>query len=186
VLCGGRQPIGFGVNNAGVGTQGPFDQVPWDRQSQLLQLNITTLTQLTRLLLPGMIERRHGGILNVASTAAFQPGAYMAVYYASKAYVLSFSEAIAEELKHTGLTVTALCPGPTQTNFAAAAGMRSSPLMKLGGVTAESVARIGHRGFRAGRSVVIPGFKNQLLAVGVRFTPRSLVRRLVAFLNKSR
>ena len=112
------------VNNAGFGAQGKFAELPLERQLAMLQVNITSLTHLTRLLLPGMIERRRGGILNVASTAAFQPGPGMAVYFATKAYVLSFSEALAEELAGTGVTVTAVCPGPTATNFGAAANMR--------------------------------------------------------------
>ena len=111
------------VNNAGFGAQGPFAEIPLERQMQMLQLNVATLTHLTGLFLPAMVKRRHGGILNVASTAAFQAGPRMAVYYASKAYVLSFSEALAEELLGMGVSVTALCPGPTETNFIAAAGM---------------------------------------------------------------
>ena len=111
------------VNNAAFGAQGKFVELPLGRQLEMLQVNMTTLTHLTGLLLPGMVERRRGGVLNVASTAAFQPGPGMAIYYATKAYVLSFSEALAEELAGTGVTVTAVCPGPTATNFGTAANM---------------------------------------------------------------
>src|SRR5438477_8802051 len=114
------------VNNAGFGAQGAFAELPIDRQLEMLQVNVVAVTHLTSLLLPGMIERRRGGVLNVASTAAFQPGPGMSVYYATKAFVLSFSEAITEELAGKGVTVTALCPGPTETNFAAAANARFS------------------------------------------------------------
>ena len=120
------------VNNAAFGAQGKFVELPLGRQLEMLQVNITSLTHLTGLLLPGMVERRRGGILNVASTAAFQPGPGMAVYYATKAYVLSFSEALAEELAGTGVTVTAVCPGPTATNFGAAANMRTLGLVEEG------------------------------------------------------
>src|SRR5512137_1041621 len=136
------------VNNAGFGAQGRFAELPLQRQLEMLQVNITSLTHLTRLLLPGMIERHRGGILNVASTAAFQPGPGMAVYYATKAYVLSFTEALAEELAGTGVTVTALCPGPTQTNFAEAAGARTSRLFNKTAMSAASVAKTGHRAYR--------------------------------------
>ena len=131
------------VNNAGFGAQGKFAELPLERQLDMLQVNITSLTHLTGLLLPGMIERRRGGILNVASTAAFQPGPGMAVYYATKAYVLSFTEALAEELTGTGVTVTAVCPGPTATNFGTAANMRTLGLVKKVSMSAEAVARLG-------------------------------------------
>jgi short-subunit dehydrogenase len=171
------------VNNAGFGARGPFAQLPADRQLDMLQVNITALTQLTRLFLPGMIARRRGGILNVASTAAFQPGPGMAVYYATKAFVLSFTEAIAEEVAGTGVIVSALCPGPTETNFAAVAGVRSARLFLLGAMSAETVARLGHDGFRRGRIVAIPGFRNQLAAFATRLAPRSLLRKVVKNLN---
>jgi len=171
------------VNNAGFGTQGPFADTVLERQLEMLQVNITALTHLTRLFLPGMIERRHGGVLNVASTAAFQPGPLMAVYYATKAYVVSFSEAIAEELRGRGVTVTALCPGPTFTNFTAVAGMVNSPLFKFGAMSAESVARIGHDAFRRGRFIAVAGLKNWLAAFSVRLMPRLIVRKITHRLN---
>ena len=161
-----------------------FAQLPVERQLEMVQLNVATLTRLTRLFLPDMIARRRGGILNVASTAAFQPGPHMAVYYASKAFVLSFSEALSEELAGTGVTVTALCPGPTATGFGEAAQMRRTSLFRLLTMSASSVAEAGHRGFRRGRAVVIPGVRNRLLALAVRLVPRRLSRRIVGAMNK--
>jgi uncharacterized protein len=171
------------VNNAGFGAQGKFAELPLGRQLEMLQVNITSLTHLTGLLLPGMIERRRGGILNVASTAAFQPGPGMAVYYATKAYVLSFSEALAEELTGTGVTVTAVCPGPTATNFGAAANMRTLGLVKKISMSAEVVARQDHRAFRRGQAVVINGFRNAFPAFLVRLFPRAAVRKIARRLN---
>jgi hypothetical protein len=173
------------VNNAGFGAQGRFAELPLDRQLQMVQVNVTSLTHLTRLLLPGMIERRRGGVLNVASTAAFQPGPLMAVYYATKAYVLSFSEALAEEVAGTGVTVTALCPGPTETGFGEAAQMKDSRLFRLGRMSPASVAEIGHKAFRRGRAVVVTGVRNRLLAFSVRLSPRSVARKIAGALNKS-
>jgi len=174
------------INNAGFGAQGKFVELPLVRQLEMLQVNITSLTHLTRLLLPGMIERRRGGILNVASTAAFQPGPGMAVYYASKAYVLSFTEALAEELAGTGVTVTASCPGPTATNFGAAANMNTLGLVKKISMSAASVAHISHRAYRRGQVVAITGFRNQLPAFLVRLVPRAAVRKITRRLNNVR
>ncbi len=171
------------VNNAGFGAQGKFADLPLGRQLEMLQVNITSLTHLTGLLLPGMIERRRGGILNVASTAAFQPGPGMAVYYATKAYVLSFSEALAEELAGTGVTVTASCPGPTATNFGAAANMKTLGLVKKISMSAKPVAQISHRAFRRGSVVAITGFRNQFPTFSVRFFPRAVVRKITKRLN---
>ena len=171
------------VNNAGIGAQGRFAELPLARQLEMLQVNITSLTHLTRLLLPGMIERRRGGILNVASTASFQPGPGMGVYYATKAYVLSFSEALAEELSGTGVTVTAVCPGPTATNFGTAANMRTLGMVKKVSMTAAAVAQIGHRDFRRGKVVSITGVRNKLPAFLVRLFPRAVVRKITRRLN---
>jgi len=171
------------VNNAGFGAQGKFADLPLGRQLEMLQVNITSLTHLTGLLLPGMIERRRGGILNVASTAAFQPGPGMAVYYATKAYVLSFSEALAEELAGTGVTVTASCPGPTATNFGAAANMKTLGLVKKISMSAKLVAQISHRAFRRGSVVAITGFRNQFPTFLVRLFPRMVVRKITKRLN---
>jgi short-subunit dehydrogenase len=171
------------INNAGFGAQGRFAELPLDRQLDMLRVNVTALTQLTRLFLPGMLERQRGGVLNVASTAAFQPGPDMAVYYASKAYVLSFSEAIGEELADSGVTVTALCPGATATNFAEAAGARFSSRFLSWAMSAQAVAEMGHRGFRSGQVVVVCGWRNRLLAFSVRLSPRFVVRKIVKRLN---
>ncbi len=174
------------VNNAGFGAKGPFVELPVERQLEMVQVNLTSLTHLTRHLLPGMITRRRGGVLNVASTAGFQPGPGMAVYYATKAYVLSFTEAVAEELVGTGVTVTALCPGPTATNFFAAANARSSRFFDKAAMSAEAVARIGHDAFRRGRVVAIAGLANRVLAFSTRLAPRFVVRKIAQRLNDAK
>ncbi len=171
------------VNNAGFGAKGRFVELAAARQIDMVQVNVAALMHLTRLFLPEMIERRRGGVLNVASTAAFQPGPGMAVYYATKAFVLSFSEAVAEELIGTGVTVSALCPGPTATNFAAVAGARTSTFFDRHAMSAASVAAIGHRAFRQGQVLEIAGFRNRSLAFGVRLGPRALVRKIAKRFN---
>jgi short-subunit dehydrogenase len=163
------------INNAGFGLYGDFKDTKLDDELQMIQVNITSLTHLTKLALPGMIERRRGRILNIASTAGFQPGPLMAVYYATKAYVISFSEAIANELKPAGITVTCLCPGATATEFASRADMENSRLFKWGKMKSEDVARVGYRAMMKGRTTVIPGLKNFLLAESVRISPRKVV-----------
>ena len=141
-----------------------------------IQLNISALTHLTRLFLPPMLARRSGKVMNVASTAAFQPGPLMAVYYATKAYVLSFSEALANEVAGSGVVVSCFCPGATDTGFAKRAGTEDSRLFrKLRPMNAEVVARDGYRGLMAGRTVVISGMQNWLVAESVRFAPRKMV-----------
>ena len=172
------------VNNAGVGMQGRFHELPIERQLGMLHLNVTSLTALTRLLLPSMVSGNTGGVLNVASTAAFQPGPLMAVYYATKAYVLSFSEAVAEEVSGTRLKISCLCPGPTQTGFVEAAEMQGSRLFTAGAMSAEDVARIGYEGWQAGKRLVIPGMQNRLGTVLVRFTPRRIVPMITKRLNE--
>jgi uncharacterized protein len=165
------------VNNAGLGVYGFFAKTSLDRELETIQVNVVALTHLTKLLLPGMLERRRGRILNVASTAAFQPGPIMAVYYASKAYVLSFSEALANEVAGTGVTVTSLCPGPTRTEFEGRAGSPAEIAVRKKAflMSASEVARHGWRGMKAGKRVVIPGFANRLLVQAERITPRRLV-----------
>ena len=164
------------VNNAGYGVLGEFANISGEDTLGQIQLNITALTYLTKLFLGPMIERRSGKILNVASTAGFQPGPLMSVYYASKAYVISFSEALANELHGTGVTVTCLCPGATDTAFQGRAGLENTPLFKkLRPMTADVVARDGYRGLMAGKAMVISGFRNWVLAESVRFSPRRLV-----------
>jgi short-subunit dehydrogenase len=173
------------VNNAGFGTFAPFAEADTDEQIRMIQLNIGSLVHLTRLFLPAMVARKQGRILNVASTAAFQPGPFMAVYYASKAFVLSFSEALWEELRGTGVTVTALCPGPTPTNFQARSGMENVFLTKgiIPLTDAAFVARAGYRAMSKGRRVVIPGLFNRLGAHGVRFLPKFLVLKILRQLH---
>ncbi len=171
------------VNNAGFGARGALVELDLGRQLEMVRLNVEALTALTRHLLPDMLARRGGGVLNVASTAAFQPGPFMAVYYATKAYVLSFSEALAEETRGTGVTVTALAPGPTVTGFEKEAGLERTLLFKFGPMAAAPVARAGHRAFRKGRALVITGLVNRVLAFSTRLAPRWLVRRVVRMLQ---
>ncbi|KAF0245426.1 MAG: short-chain [Planctomycetota bacterium] len=171
------------VNNAGFGKQGRFHEIDAAQQSEMIRLNVLALTDLTRAFLPAMIARRKGGILNVASTASFQPGPMMSVYYATKAYVLFFTEGIAEELKGTGVTATCLCPGPTRTEFMARAGFKASNAFESAAMSAERAARKGHRAFRRGKVVAIPGFVNTLGSLLPRFAPRWLPRKVTKFLN---
>lgn len=164
------------INNAGFGALGEFAQMPEDQILGQIQLNITALTELTRLFLPPMIARRTGRIMNVASTAGFQPGPLMAVYYATKAYVISFSEAIGNELKHTGVTVTCFCPGATHTGFAKRAGNDQSRVFRtFGAMGAAKVALHGYRAVMEGRTLAISGFHNWLVAESTRFAPRTMV-----------
>ena len=163
------------INNAGFGGHGRFDREDLDEVLGMLQVNIAALTHLTRLFLPQMVERKSGRVMNVASTAAYQPGPLMAVYYATKAYVLSFSEAIAAELKRTGVTVTALCPGPTNTEFQTRAGVATAPAFQAGlMMDSMTVARIGYRGMMSGRRVVITGLRNKLMAQVSQLAPENL------------
>lgn len=173
------------VNNAGFATSGPFVTADPTIQRDMIQVNVTALTSLTRCFLPQMVSRGHGRILNVASTAAFQPGPLMAVYYATKAYVLNFSTALAVELEGTGVTVTTLCPGPTRTGFAEEAGMTSSTLFDRGrGMAADRVAREGYDAMRRGKSIIVSGNLNKTLAFATRLTPRSLGARVVKQLHR--
>ncbi len=174
------------VNNAGVGTAGAFAKIPMPRDLELMQLNMVALTELTKLVVGEMLGRGRGRVLNVASTAAFQPGPYMATYYASKAYVLSFSEALAAELEGKGVSVTALCPGPTRTEFQRRAGLRDSASAMMGMMDPGPVAEAGYRAMRAGRRLAIPGLRNRLGAFLVRLTPRALVTRIVRGLQRRR
>ena len=172
------------VNNAGFGLYGHFVSLSLEEQTQMIQLNIISLTELTRIFLPAMIQQKKGHILNVASTAAFQAGPLMAVYYATKAYVLYFSEAIANELQGTGVKVSALCPGPTISDFQSRASMNMKiPLFKAARIMdAASVARVGYNGLMKNKRVILPGLMNKISSLGARFFPRefltSLVRRL--------
>jgi short-subunit dehydrogenase len=160
------------VNNAGLGAIGRFDRIDPGRISEMLLVNVAALTELTRLLLPGMVARRRGKILLVASTAGFQPGPGMAVYFATKAYVLSLGEALAYELRATGVTVTTLCPGATATNFFKVAGAKNITLRPA--MSAAAVARTGYRACKTGRRVVITGMMNGILAMAGRFAPHTI------------
>jgi short-subunit dehydrogenase len=172
------------VNNAGFGLQGRFAELPLGRQRDMIQLNVTALTEITRVFLPAMLARNRGGVLNVASTAAFQPGPLMSVYYATKAYVLSFTEALAEEVAGTALRVSCLAPGPTGTEFAQTANMTKSRLFSTQPMEATEVARIGYRGWKARQVLVIPGTRNRLMAIfAQRFAPRRAVRRATMRMN---
>lgn len=168
------------VNNAGFATYGSFAELDADGELRMLQVNVVALTHLTRLLLPGMLARSRGRIMNVASTAAFMPGPLMAVYYASKAYVLSFSEALNEELRGSGVSVTALCPGPTSTGFQARAQMEQSRLVRGRRIMdVETVAKSGYAALMAGRPVAIPGLMNRVQTLLPRLLPRSLIPGIV-------
>jgi len=172
-------PIEALINNAGFGLGGEFSETSVQRELEMIQVNIVALTHLTKLFLPPMIKRRSGRILNVASTAAFQPGPLMAVYYATKAYVLSFSEALAEELRNSGITVTALCPGPTQTDFADTAELNSSRVVSAFGIAdAADVARYGFDAMVHGKRLAIPGIKNKIVAQANRIAPRALSAKI--------
>jgi uncharacterized protein len=172
------------VNNAGFGLRGKFAALPYREQAAMVELNVAALAKLSRLVLPGLLERRQGGILNVASTAAFQAGPNMALYYATKAFVVSLSEALHEEAKPFGVTVTALCPGPTATEFASRADLQMSRMFKFGAMGAPAVARAGIAGYLAGRAIVIPGLANRLGAWGSKLAPRILTRRIAGRLQR--
>jgi uncharacterized protein len=175
------------VNNAGFGLHGEFVEADQQRLSQMVQVNVAVLVALTGYFLPLMKQRKTGHVLNIASTAAFQPGPLMAVYYATKAFVLSFSEALSFELRNTRVTVTALCPGPTKTGFGDTAGTQKTELFNNPNVlSVERVALDGFRAAKRGKRVEIPGFLNKLLIAGVRFCPRWLVMKIVYRVQSNR
>lgn len=171
--------VGTLINNAGFGLAGKFMAHGLERQSEMIDLNVRTLVELCHLVLPAMRARSEGAICNVASTAAFQPGPNMAVYYATKAFVLSFTEALHHELKGSGIKVSALCPGPTATEFGSVAGANTSA--KVDWITADSasVVHAGLRGLDRNKAVVIPGWTNKTTANLSRFLPRAAMRRIV-------
>ncbi len=180
-------PIEVLVNNAGFGLSGEFSETELQRELEMIQVNIAALTHLTKLFLPPMIKRKSGRVLNVASTAAFQPGPLMAVYYATKAYVLSFSEALSEELRNSGVTVTALCPGPTHTSFADAAEMRNSRLFNTFGIAdAADVAKYGFDAMMHGKRLAIPGVRNKVIAQANRIAPRALSAKIARMMQETR
>jgi short-subunit dehydrogenase len=166
------------INNAGFGLIGRFVELDAKRQRQMIDLNVGTLTDLCRAVAPAMVERRSGGILNVASTAAFQPGPKMAVYFATKAFVLSLSEALHEELKPHGVRVSCLCPGPTRTEFGDVAGFGGNGLFDKVAMEAPEVVAAGLAGLDKNKAVVVPGWMNKVGANGGRFVPRSIVRKI--------
>ncbi len=171
--------IDYLINNAGFGDFGMFVETDWNKELQMINLNITTLTQFTKLYLQDMVKRRSGKIMNVASTAAFQSGPTMAVYYATKAYVLSFSEAVDNEVNDKGVTITTLCPGATESGFQAAAAMEESNLVKGKKLpTSKEVAEYGYNAMMNGKTVAIHGLLNWIMANSVRFTPRAIVVKL--------
>jgi short-subunit dehydrogenase len=175
------------VNNAGFGDHGPFIDSNPQKITEMVQLNIATLTDLTRLFLPSMLKNKTGQILNVASTASFQPGPLMTVYYATKAYVLHFSEGLYEELKNTGISVTALCPGPTDSGFQKVANISDIALMRFLRVpSSRDVAEYGYRAMEKGSVVAIHGFLNHFLASTIGFLPRALARKMVMRLQQKR
>jgi uncharacterized protein len=175
------------INNAGFGLGGEFLETDIEREIEMIHVNIIALTYLTKLFAPPMVKRRSGRIMNVASTASFQPGPLMSVYYASKAFVLSFSEAIAEEWRNTGVTVTALCPGATATDFADTAQISNTRLFrKLGVADAADIARYGYKAMMRGDRVAIPGWRDKLMVQSERFAPRRMVTAIVRKVQESR
>jgi len=175
------------VNNAGFGDLGPFAEADLGKLLRMIQVNVTALTELTGLFLPGMRSRGRGRILNVGSVAGFQPGPYMAVYYATKAFVNSFSEALWSELRGSGVTVSCLAPGPTRSEFAAASGMAATRVFTLGPVAdTRPVAEAGVRALRRGQRLVITGWRNRLLLFAERFVPRGVVLAVVKWMQQRR
>lgn len=177
------------VNNAGFGAVGEFTESEFSSGPEMIQVNVNSLVTMTRLFLPEMLLRKSGGILNVASTAAFMPGPYMSVYYATKAFVLSFSQAIAEEAKKDNVIVSTLCPGPTRTQFQERAGVKYSPLLNgrlIGMMSAADVAQAGHAGFRKGKRLIVPGLRNRVATFGVRFIPTWLAGKAASKFNRAK
>lgn len=167
------------VNNAGIGTFGDFNNIEWKSEEALIDINIKALTKLTKYFLPKVVKEKEGGILNVASTAAFCSGPRMATYYASKAYVLNLTEAIYEEYKAAGIKISCLCPGPVKTSFQDKAGIKKSKSAKKYLMDAEEVAKICYKDFYKGKVIIIPGVKNKLLVMGNKLLPRSISRKII-------
>ncbi|MBJ7295012.1 MAG: short-chain dehydrogenase [Anabaena sp. LE011-02] len=175
------------VNNAGFGTYGLFNETNLNNELEMLQVNLVCLTHLTKLFLKDMVKQGYGKILNVSSAAAFQPGPLMAVYFATKAYILSFSEAIANELEGTGVTVTVLCPGSTASAFHERTGMADSKMLKgKNMMDAETVAQMGYDALMKGKIIIIPGFMNKLMSKCVRFIPRKMVTKIVRSMQEEK
>ena len=172
------------VNNAGIGTFGDFSEIEWVKEEALIDIIIKVLTKLTKYFLPKIIECKNGGILNVASTAAFCSGPRMAAYYASKAYVLNLTEAIYEECKDSGIRISCLCPGPVKTTFQDKAGIKKSESAKKYLMDAEEVAKVSYKDFKKGKLIIIPGMKNKLLVIGNKLLPRRISRKIILKTNK--
>lgn len=172
------------INNAGIGSFGYLSEIQMEKELKLIDVNIRALTELTKIFLPTMISHGEGGIMNVASTAAFCAGPKMATYYASKSYVLNFTEAIYEELKGTGIKVSCLCPGPVSTGFQEKAGIRKKESAKKAVMTPKKVAEIAYRDFKRGKLIIIPGFKNKVIIMLNNIMPRSLSRKVILMMNK--
>ncbi|WP_372370509.1 SDR family NAD(P)-dependent oxidoreductase [Candidatus Uabimicrobium sp. HlEnr_7] len=180
-------PIDVLINNAGFGHHGAFANAPWKKLQQMVQVNITSLTELTHLYLPQMLKRKSGKIVHVASTAAFQPGPLMAVYYATKAYVLHLSEALTRETKGTGVTITALCPGPTASKFQLVADIKDPKLIEGKNLpSSKEVALYGYQSMIKGKTVAIPGWKNRLLSSSYRFLPRKTIATIIGKIQTAR
>ena len=172
------------VNNAGIGTYGYLNETDIERELNLIDVNIRALTELTKLFIPSMISNGEGAIMNVSSTAAFCAGPKMANYYASKAYVLSFTEALHEELKNNNIKVSCLCPGPIKTGFQEKAGIKKNENIKNSSMSAKNVASIAYKDFNRGKAIIIPGFKNKILVYLNKLIPRSLSRKIILMMNK--
>lgn len=176
------------VNNAGLGLGGALVEQDWEQIDGILAVNIRAATRLARHLVPGMIQRGRGGVLNVASLAGYLPSPYLAVYHASKAYMLSLSQAMTQELQPYCLPVTALCPGPVATEFGRRSGQDKALIFRLPGavMTAEAVAKSGYRAFAKGKPIILPGITNKIMAASTRFSPAPLTAKLAGFLSKPR
>ncbi|MBN1043808.1 SDR family NAD(P)-dependent oxidoreductase [Clostridium botulinum] len=171
--------VDYLINNAGIGSFGFFHKGECGFEENLININIISLTNLTKYFLEKMIEKNHGGIMNVASTASFVGGPKMAMYYSSKAYVLSLTEALHEEVKDLGIRVSCVCPGPVKTSFQSKAGIKKSEKAKKYLMDAEKVAKIAYEGFFKGKAIIIPGHKNKLLVWGTKLIPRSISRKII-------
>ncbi len=172
------------INNAGIGSFGYFDEIDVDKDIKLIDINIIALTKLIKYFLPKMKERKSGGILNIASTAAFVGGPKMSIYYSSKAYVLTLSEALYEEAKEFGVNVCCICPGPVKTSFQENAGIIKSEKAKRYLMDAKDVAKEGYYGFKNKKAIIIPGFKNKVMVIATKFLPRSITRKIIFSTNK--
>jgi len=183
-LADTTKPVDVLVNNAGFGTMGPFATLPPDDEEREIRLNVIALVRLTRAVLPGMLERKRGGVLNVSSIGGFQPGPFNATYSATKAFVSSFTEAVHQEVRGSGVNVIALCPGLTRTGFQAASGAHASTMPKFLWQTSEQVVKTALRDLARNNAMSVPGIQNKFAAALVRFTPRPVVRRMSASVGR--